>query len=177
MAEAESTAHNQIFHWSNPTVRDRIVAGWITTMSNQCSRCVFEFPDARGRTCVAFPSGIPAEIVDGRFDHTKAYVGDGGIRFVPRLDKRLPGDGQGTHHLDFGEWTPSKKRVVAVTVDELLAAVNGFLNSDVLLCPAADRDTDFIITIDEILVSVDDALNDCHFTANPSACHLPGTTQ
>jgi len=77
-------------------------------MSSQCSRCVFEFRDARGRACVAFPTAIPAEIVAGRFDHTKAYVGDGGIRFVPRLDKRLAGDPQGTQHLDLGEWTPSK---------------------------------------------------------------------
>ena len=81
--------------------------GWVAIMSGQCSRCVFEFMDARGRACVAFPTAIPAEIRDGAFDHTKPYLGDGGIRFVPRSDKRLPGDPQGTHHLDFGEWTPS----------------------------------------------------------------------
>ena len=61
-----------------------------------------------------------------------------------------------------------------VTVDEVLAATNGSLDSDLLLCPAADRDTNFIITVDEVLTAVDDALNDCHFTANPSACRLPG---
>jgi len=79
----------------------------MATMSSQCSRCVFEFVDARGRACVAFPLAIPADIIGGNFDHTKAYVGDGGIRFVPRSDKRLPGDPPGTHHLDFGEWTPT----------------------------------------------------------------------
>jgi len=57
-------------------------------MSSQCSRCVFEFPDARGRACVAFPTAIPAEIIDGRFDYTEAYVGDGGIRFVPRSESK-----------------------------------------------------------------------------------------
>jgi hypothetical protein len=32
---------------------------------------------------LAFPSGIPAEIITGAFDHTKEYPGDRGIRFSP----------------------------------------------------------------------------------------------
>jgi hypothetical protein len=76
-------------------------------MTRQCTRCVFLFSDGRG--CAAFPSGIPAEIRDGRFDHTKPYLGDSGIRFVPRHDERLPDDPHGTHHLSFEDWSPSKE--------------------------------------------------------------------
>lgn len=50
--------------------------------SGQCDRCIFRSP---GRTaCVAFPWGIPAEMLEGRFDHTQPHPGDGGFRFVPR---------------------------------------------------------------------------------------------
>ena len=34
-------------------------------------------------TCAAFPKGIPAGILDGRFDHTQPHTGDHGIRFEP----------------------------------------------------------------------------------------------
>jgi hypothetical protein len=43
---------------------------------------MFRFSDAMA--CVAFPRGIPAEIVTGAIDHTKPYPGDGDIRFLPR---------------------------------------------------------------------------------------------
>ena len=89
-------------------VRDRIGRGGNHHMSSQCSRCAFEFPDARGRECAAFLNGIPAEILNGRFDHTNPYLGDGGIRFVPRLGRRLAGDPQGTDHLDFRELAPAQ---------------------------------------------------------------------
>jgi hypothetical protein len=49
--------------------------------TSQCARCIFKI---NGRAaCVAFPRGIPADILTGRFDHTVSHVGDGGIRFVP----------------------------------------------------------------------------------------------
>jgi hypothetical protein len=79
----------------------------IVTMTAQCDRCVFAFANANG--CAAFPNGIPAEIADGKFDHSKPYLGDSGIRFIPRRDERLPGDPHGTHHLSLEEWTPSKE--------------------------------------------------------------------
>jgi hypothetical protein len=33
--------------------------------------------------CDAFPSGIPADIAEGRFDHINPHEGDHGIRFEP----------------------------------------------------------------------------------------------
>jgi hypothetical protein len=32
--------------------------------------------------CDAFPEGIPAEIFDGKADHTRPFKGDRGLRFV-----------------------------------------------------------------------------------------------
>ncbi len=50
--------------------------------SGQCDRCIYRL---QGRAdCVAFPWGIPAEILDGRFDHQQPYPGDGGFRFEPK---------------------------------------------------------------------------------------------
>jgi len=76
-------------------------------MINQCARCAFAFPHAHG--CAAFPRGIPAEIREGRFDHTQPYLGDAGIRFVPRRNERETGDTHDTHHLTLEDWTPSKE--------------------------------------------------------------------
>lgn len=60
--------------------------------STQCTRCIFKM--AGKPVCVAFPRGIPADVVAGRFDHTRAHEGDGGIRFVPlrrqRASERQP---------------------------------------------------------------------------------------
>ena len=42
--------------------------------------------------CAAFPDGIPADVLRGITDHTKAVDGDGGIRFeegTPTLDESL----------------------------------------------------------------------------------------
>ncbi|HVO28242.1 MAG TPA: hypothetical protein VMW56_31940 [Candidatus Margulisiibacteriota bacterium] len=48
---------------------------------SQCARCIFKM--AGREVCVAFPRGIPADIITGRFDHMQPHDGDGGIRFVP----------------------------------------------------------------------------------------------
>ena len=37
-----------------------------------------------GRTCEAFPGGIPDEIWEGRNKHRKPYPGDNGIQFEQR---------------------------------------------------------------------------------------------
>lgn len=53
------------------------------SQSNQCLGC------ARYRgllECAAFPDGIPQEILDGTFDHSKSYEGDGGLQFVATVD-------------------------------------------------------------------------------------------
>ena len=68
--------------------------------TTQCTRCIFRLDGKMA--CVAFPQGIPSEIAEGRFDHTKPYHGDGGIRFVPgREYKRLPSDPKDMSHLGF----------------------------------------------------------------------------
>lgn len=36
--------------------------------------------------CVAFPAGIPQEILSGEFDHSEEYEGDKGLRFTPVVD-------------------------------------------------------------------------------------------
>ena len=70
-------------------------------MSTQCARCIFRFSGKS--VCVAFPRGIPTDLLEGQFDHTKPYPGDGGIRFLPsRESGRLPNDPKDTSHLGFG---------------------------------------------------------------------------
>jgi hypothetical protein len=50
-----------------------------------CSRCRHFEPgmDDRKPSCLAFPDGIPGQIVRRGFDHRNEYPGDGGIRFEP----------------------------------------------------------------------------------------------
>jgi len=57
---------------------DRDLRG-ISIGAAKCNRCRHVSND--GLTCEAFPEGIPAEILTGKHDHTKAFPGDGGIRF------------------------------------------------------------------------------------------------
>lgn len=54
--------------------------------TSACSRCFFRFTGKRA--CAAFPKGIPAAIAAGRFDHTKRYRNDGGIRFLSKQEVR-----------------------------------------------------------------------------------------
>jgi len=61
-----------------------------------CAFCKHLTPDARSAwKCRAFPGGIPAAIVEGRFDHRERYPGDGGHLFVmdPEMKDAAP------HHL------------------------------------------------------------------------------
>jgi hypothetical protein len=55
--------------------------------SSQCARCIFKM--AGKHVCVAFPRGIPADIIGGRFDHSQPHEGDGGIRFVSLRERTV----------------------------------------------------------------------------------------
>ena len=48
-------------------------------LTSLCHACTNR--DDSGDTCTAFPSGIPRAILTLGADHTKAYPGDGGVRF------------------------------------------------------------------------------------------------
>jgi len=56
------------------------------TQTPQCFRCARYRPDDGEMLCDAFPDGIPGQISFNKFDHTKAYDGDNGIRFEPLSD-------------------------------------------------------------------------------------------
>jgi hypothetical protein len=58
----------------------------IPPSTNQCTRCIFKMEGKP--VCVAFPRGIPADILSGRVTHTSPYDGDGGIRFAPLRRQR-----------------------------------------------------------------------------------------
>lgn len=49
--------------------------------STQCLQC--KHYRMSEDACDAFPTGIPAEIITGEFDHTHPYPGDNGVRFEP----------------------------------------------------------------------------------------------
>ena len=48
------------------------------TMAVQCAICKHSTTQLR---CDAYPKGVPDDILDGGFDHTKPFPGDNGIRF------------------------------------------------------------------------------------------------
>lgn len=51
-----------------------------------CLGCVhFEKGNAEAMRCAAFPEGIPEEIVEGKLIHRKAYPGDNGMQYAPRV--------------------------------------------------------------------------------------------
>jgi len=59
--------------------------------ATQCRRC--RHLRSANWTCAAFPAGIPALILRGRFDHAIAYPGDNGVRFDPLPGEASPFEG------------------------------------------------------------------------------------
>ena len=51
--------------------------------SNQCKLCQhYQRENESGKLhCIAFPDGIPIEIITGEYDHTNPFNGDNGIRW------------------------------------------------------------------------------------------------
>lgn len=56
-------------------------------ISPVCSRCK-HLRSFGGRTCAAFPDGIPSVIWRGDNDHRKPHPGDHGIQFEPVEEER-----------------------------------------------------------------------------------------
>ena len=50
--------------------------------SDECPSCIFN----RGLTCLAFPDGIPEDIITGERSHKIGYPGDNGIIYIKKGD-------------------------------------------------------------------------------------------
>jgi hypothetical protein len=50
-------------------------------MTAQCRICIHFLNTKDIACCIAFPNGIPIDILTGSFDHRNAYKNDNGIRF------------------------------------------------------------------------------------------------
>ena len=62
-----------------PAYGDGIIGDARIDMSIQCLAC--NNLNNNMTTCKAFPEGIPEKILIGKFDHTRPWRGDNGIRF------------------------------------------------------------------------------------------------
>ena len=57
----------------------------MTIVTTQCADCAnFDRETRTENVCLAFPDGIPEDILDGTFDHTQPHEGDNGIQYEPR---------------------------------------------------------------------------------------------
>ena len=57
----------------------------------KCAKCKHLFPKSNRNsisTCLAFPEGIPPEILWNKIDHDKTYPGDNGIQFEPKEEAK-----------------------------------------------------------------------------------------
>lgn len=64
-----------------------------TPLDWQCRTCRWFAENHPGVEigCVAYPDGIPDDIVSGRHDHRKPYPGDNGIRYEPVGEEKPSG--------------------------------------------------------------------------------------
>lgn len=53
-------------------------------ISPMCVDCILLYNHGLGRTCEAFPKGIPDEIWIGTVSHRRPYSGDGGVTYLKR---------------------------------------------------------------------------------------------
>jgi hypothetical protein len=53
------------------------------------SKCLSCKHWATGATCIAFPKGIPADILSNDHDHSNPYDGDGGVRYEAKQIRKL----------------------------------------------------------------------------------------
>jgi hypothetical protein len=65
-------------------IDDRIFELSFSPVCHECSRL-----DLSGKTCEAFPNGIPDIIWEGKNNHQKPYKGDLGILFKQITEKEL----------------------------------------------------------------------------------------
>lgn len=52
-------------------------------ITRQCPNCGYYIDTKESPACLAFPDGIPMEILTGDHDHRKPFEGDHGLRFFP----------------------------------------------------------------------------------------------
>jgi hypothetical protein len=65
---------------------DKFCSNYVTIVRTQCIDC--EHRDEKDIVrCLAYPTGIPKEILLNEVDHTKPYVGDHGIQFKRKVSQ------------------------------------------------------------------------------------------
>ena len=62
---------------------DKFTSHYVTLVQPQCAKCEYRDNEAPNR-CLAFPYGIPSDILLNKVSHTKPYKGDHGIQFKPK---------------------------------------------------------------------------------------------
>ncbi len=60
---------------------------FITLDEGICHKCRYLHSD--GMSCMAYPDGIPEDILIGKIDHTEPQPDDNGIQFKPRQGERI----------------------------------------------------------------------------------------
>jgi hypothetical protein len=73
----------------NPNPEDAVLDTAVAMMKTDDQCClVCRHYHGDGRTCDAFPKGIPNYFMDSPRVHTTPHDGDHGIQFEPRIDGR-----------------------------------------------------------------------------------------